>query len=299
MHFTVVLIALVLDRFRPVAPVAVMFVTLRRWLVALARGTDAGEAQNAWLAAAIVLIPLLALTVLVRALLGPFALLFDLLVLLLVARIAELLQWAERVARALDEGDAMAAASAMQEAPVAAMAVPKSPIAQGRFAIEALILAVHTRLFAPVFWYVLLPGCLGPVLYLLVERLRDAWSGDAVSPAYASRAARLMRWLDWLPARITALVLAVVGNFEDAIESWRSRAKTWTVEEQGVVLASASGALGIELGDPLRVTPEPRQASESAGQAPDDLRSASGLIWRAIVVMMVGLFLLGIGRMVG
>ena len=91
----------------------------------------------------------------------------------------------------------------------------------------------------------------------------------------------------------------MVGNFEDAIYAWRQQAGNWTLEEEGAILASASGALGVPLGDPRRVTPE--FAGEASGDdtAATNLRSAAGLVWRTIVLGLAALLLLGVGRMVG
>lgn len=299
MHFTALLLTLLLDRLRPVAPVEAMLASLRNGLALLARGTWAGEAHNPWLAVALVVLPLGAVELFARGLLGNFGLLLDVVVLLIVARVADALQWADRVARALDEGRDADAGSLLEDSPFSLAAVPKRPAARGRAAVEALLLAMHRRLFAPVCWYVLLPGCLGPLLYLVVCVTHEAWTRPDAPPPYAEAAQRLMRWADWLPARATAIAIAVVGNFEDAVYAWRQQAANWTVMEEGVILASASGALGVALGDPRRVTPEFSSEPSGDDTAATLLRSAAGLVWRAIVLGFAALLLLGVGRMVG
>jgi len=299
MHFTALLLTLLLDRMRPVAPLETMLASLRNALAALARATWAGEAHNPWLAFALVAVPLVVAAVFLRGLLDGFGLLLDIVVLLVVARLADVMQWADRIARALDEGRDADAAGLLRASPLALASVPAQPAARGRLAVEVLLLTVHRRLFAPVFWYVVLPGCVGPLLYLLVSQTHRAWTRPDAPPPYSEAAQRLLRWVDWLPARATALALAVVGNFEDAVYAWRQQAANWTVQEEGAILASASGALGLELGDPRRVTPE--FASEPSGDdtASAGIRSALGLVWRAIVLGFAALLLLGVGRMVG
>lgn len=299
MHLTTLLLTLLLDRLRPTAPLEAMLASLRNALANLARATWAGEAHNPWLAFALVAVPLVVLAVFLRGLLDGFGLLLDVVVLLLVARVAEALQWADRLARALDEGREADAGELLRQAPLAVPSIPLQAAARGRVAVEVLLLAMHQRLFAPVLWYVLLPGCLGPLLYLLVRLTHEAWTRPDAPPPYAAAAQRLLRWADWLPARATALALAVVGNFEDAIYAWRQQAGNWTLEEEGAILASASGALGVPLGDPRRVTPE--FAGEASGDdtAATNLRSAAGLVWRTIVLGLAALLLLGVGRMVG
>lgn len=299
MHFTALLLTLLLDRMRPVAPLETMLASLRNALAALARATWAGEAHNPWLAFALVAVPLVVAAVFLRGLLDGFGLLLDIVVLLVVARLADVMQWADRIARALDEGRDADAAGLLRASPLALASVPAQPAARGRLAVEVLLLTVHRRLFAPVFWYIVLPGCVGPLLYLLVSQTHRAWTRPDAPPPYSEAAQRLLRWVDWLPARATALALAVVGNFEDAVYAWRQQAANWTVQEEGAILASASGALGLELGDPRRVTPE--FASEPSGDdtASAGIRSALGLVWRAIVLGFAALLLLGVGRMVG
>ncbi len=299
MHFTALLLTLLLDRLRPVAPVEAMLASLRNALAALARATWAGEAHNPWLAFVLVALPLMVGAVLLRGLLDGFGLLLDIVVLLVVARLADVLQWADRMARALDEGRDADAADLLGAAPLAVASVPVQAATRGRLAVEVLLLTVHRRLFAPVFWYVLLPGCVGPLLYLLVTQTHRAWTRPDAPPPYSEAAHRLLRWADWLPARASALAIAVVGNFEDAVYAWRQQAANWTVMEEGAILASASGALGLDLGDPRRVTPEFAGVQSGDDTASAGIRSALGLIWRAIVLGFAALLLLGVGRMVG
>lgn len=299
MHFTALLFTLLLDRLRPVAPIEAMLASLRGALAMLARATWAGEAHNPWLAFALVALPLATLAVMLRGLLDGLGLLLDIVVLLVVVRLADALQWAERLARALDEGRDDDAAELLSAAPLVVLSVPMHAAARGRLGVEVLLLTVHRRLFAPILWYVLLPGCIGPLLYLLVVQTHRAWTRLDAPPPYREAAQRLLRWVDWLPARATALAIAVVGNFEDAVYAWRQQAANWTVMEEGAILASASGALGLELGDPRRATPE--FAGEPSGDdtAAAAIRSALGLVWRAIVLGFAALLLLGVGRMVG
>ncbi len=298
MHFTALLITLLLDRLRPVAPLEAMLASLRNGLGGLARATWAGEAHNPWLAFVLVALPLAVVEVFLRGLLDGFGLLLDIVVLLLVARVADVLQWADRVARALDEGRDADVASLLGESPLPLPTLPSQAAARGRVTVEVLLLTMHRRLFAPVLWYVLLPGCLGPLLYLLVCLVHEAWTRPDAPPPYSDAARRLLGWADWLPARATALAIAVVGNFEDAVYAWQQQAGNWSVKEEGAILASASGALGSTLGDPRRVTPEFASAGgdETASAV---IRSALGLVWRAIVLGFAALLLIGVGRVVG
>ena len=115
------------------------------------------------------------------------------------------------------------------------------------------------------------------------------------------RPARGLVWLlDWIPARLTALSFAIVGDFEDAAACWRTQASAWAGEEggehAGIVLASGAGALGIELGGSVPTVggePEERPELGMGDKAEADLLpSAVGLVWRALVLWLLLMLLL-------
>ena len=168
--------------------------------------------------------------------------------------------------------------------------------ALGRLAIEQAFIDVHRHWFGLVFWFVLLPGPTGPLLYWIASRLRDFWSEDKreTSQAFADFARKAFRWIDWIPQRLTAITFAIVGNFEDAAYCWRSQARAWPDRDTGVLLASGAGALGVRLGEPIatqdKVEYRPELGTGEAAE-PDHLHSAEGLIWRSMVVW-IGLLLL-------
>ena len=61
-------------------------------------------------------------------------------------------------------------------------------------------------------------------------------------------------WIDWAPARLTALGFAVVGDFEGAIYCWRQVSRQQPAptgmpapDSRTLILAAASGALKLRL----------------------------------------------------
>ncbi len=168
--------------------------------------------------------------------------------------------------------------------------------ALARLSIEHAFIDVHRHWFGLVFWFVLLPGVTGPVLYWLAASLQEFWSSSKrdTSPVFGDFARRIFYWIDWIPQRLTAMTFAVVGNFEDAAFCWRSQASGWPDRNTGVLLASGAGAMGVRLGEPIasddKVEFRPELGTGEAAEA-DHLHSAEGLIWRAMVVW-VGLILL-------
>src|SRR4029078_1389132 len=102
----------------------------------------------------------------------------------------------------------------------------------------------YRRVFATLFWFTLLPGPAGAVLYRAAALLAEHWRGDTrgedVTPiakareAFGRPARRVLWLLDWIPVRLTALSFAVVGDFEDAVYCWGTQASSWAFQERGV-----------------------------------------------------------------
>jgi cobalamin biosynthesis protein CobD/CbiB len=108
--------------------------------------------------------------------------------------------------------------------------------------------------------------------------------------------------MEWVPLRLTAITFAIVGDFEDTIYCWRSQADTWPDAEQGVLLASGAGALGVRLGQPVpnggEILDRPELGIGDDADA-DFMQSTVGLVWRALVFWMVLLFLLTLASLIG
>ncbi|HSB23306.1 MAG TPA: CobD/CbiB family protein [Burkholderiaceae bacterium] len=179
-----------------------------------------------------------------------------------------------------------------------------------KLAIERGLVDSYRQVFATLFWFILLPGPAGAVLYRAAALLADEWSGDAhgtdTTPIARARetfgrpARRLLWLLDWIPVRLTALSFAVVGDFEDAVYCWRTQAETWREQEggthAGILLASGGGALGVVLGGPVPVLggePDFRPEIGMGEQADAELLpSGVGLLWRALVLWLLLILLL-------
>jgi len=161
-----------------------------------------------------------------------------------------------------------------------------------RLAIEEALLASHRHVFGVLFWFVLLPGPCGAILYRLAVTLRRRWRGLGAFGTFAGHAARV---LEWPSARLTAATFAVVGDFEDAIYCWRTQAQAWPDPEAGVLLAAGAGALGVRLGMPISTVDGTEERVElGVGDAADApfLEGVVGLVWRTVVVWVFVLLLL-------
>ena len=161
-----------------------------------------------------------------------------------------------------------------------------------RLAAEHALRDAHHGTFAPLFWFLVLPGPLGLLLHPLALRAARTWEHVAEQDErdFGWFAARAFFVIDWIPQRLTAFVFAIAGDFEDALFCWRSQAAQWLRPEEGIILASGAGALGVRLGEPVPAREGWRDrpvlgVGDPAGE--DALASLAGLLWRALVVWLI------------
>jgi len=201
-----------------------------------------------------------------------------------------------------------------------------------RESIRLALVAAQRHVFGVIFWFVLLPGPAGALGYWLSGRLLQVWVREESVPsegvegeepfdeqalampnAFARVASTAYRWVDYLPVRVTAVIFAVVGNFEDSISMWRARAAAapGSVDDTDrILLASGAGAMGYRLSipdapagfsglddessyEPVITEPELREADVNT------LDTAVGLVWRAIVMWFFMVLLFYFGRWLG
>jgi adenosylcobinamide-phosphate synthase len=183
-----------------------------------------------------------------------------------------------------------------------------------RLAVERGIADAYRQVFGVLFWFMVLPGPVGAVLYRAAVLLADEWKGalpgnDISAPVrsllvFGEPARRLLHWIDWIPVRLTALSFAIVGDFEDAIYCWRTQAAAWPGAQggstYGILLATAAGALGVQLGGPVPAAGGDLDTRPEIGIGDavevDVLPSAVGLVWRALILWLLLVFLLSLAN---
>lgn len=238
------------------------------------------------------------------------ALLFNVVVLYFTLGFRQFSHHYTEIQAALDSGDLVAARRQLTEWKRSREPnFDASEMDQGelvRQAIEHGLVLSHRHVFGVLFWFVLLPGPVGPVAYRLAEYVARAWNQpgpDGLPPdRFGDFARRAFAWIDWLPARLTALGFAIVGDFEGTIYCWRRVSRAPAEDGPGgpdtrtLVLAAASGALGTRVmnaADAARYLDE--AGNEGAGLVEPSmatLRSVVGLVWRALVLWLLLLLLL-------
>lgn len=326
MSFVAILIALLLEQARPVGRGNVVHVGLRAWVSWCGQTFDAGKEHHAWLAWAFAVALPSSAVLLVYWLLAtmagwPFAVLWNIVVLYFSLGFRQFSHHFTEIRDALEAGDEPRARGLLaQWRQMDASGLARSDVV--RQVVEHSVLAAHRHVFGVLAWFSVLAalglGPLGAVAYRLSEFVPRYWAREKaarvrpVSAALQAVARTLWGWIDWVPARVTAVGFAVVGSFEDAIDSWRNYERQGSVSNDGVILASTAGAIDIRLGSPgaqgSRSGPVQGQAVVSgvpfAGGIGSEaeighLRVVVGLVWRTVVMWMVLLALLSLARLLG
>src|SRR5713226_10055186 len=294
--------ALLLEQLRPLADRRYLFSPVARYATFLERQFNAGEARQgatAWLLA--VLPPVLGAWFVYAAAYGAsplLALVLNVAALYLTMGFRQRSHYFTGIHLALKENDLVKARDILSAwRKVSCADLDREAIT--RLAIEEALVASHRYVFGVVFWFVLLPGPTGAILYRLSMFLNNRW-GERASPElerFSRFARRAFAALDWLPVRFTAAAFAVVGDFEDAVYCWRTQAANWPDPALGIVLASGAGAIGVRLGMPILAGGEVVDRPElGLGDAADTghLDSTVGLVWRALVVWLLVLLLIAL-----
>jgi AmpE protein len=260
MHLIALLIGLVVERL------ATQLFHLRR-LRGLDRFIDAGFRQAArvpnWpaLIPVIVIVVLLALPVfavvfiLGDALLGFPYLLLAIVVLFFSLGPQDIGEDVDEYCRAIEEGDEeriQQTAKAIIESDV-----PDDARERIQRVEEAVCVQANNRLFAVIFWFVLL-GPLGAWAYRVTDLIRRravfAASRDqeqsSSSEDLRDAAIELHGWLAWIPARLTAIGYAAAGNFDTAVGAWRAPTEqsSDSLSESNEHLLARVGASSLALG---------------------------------------------------
>lgn len=154
---------------------------------------------------------------------------------------------------------------------------------------ESLLENGCDAVFGTVFWFVIAGGA-GALLYRLSNTLDAMWGYR--SPRllrFGCVAARVDDVLNYLPARLTALSYAALGNTRLALQCWRQQAPAWPSPNAGPVMAAGAGALGLALGGAATYdgVPEirPSLGAGKAATAPD-IQRAWSLVLRASLLWM-------------
>lgn len=319
MAWIALVLTLLLEQVRPLPAANPVYVAVWSLAEAAERNLNAGRARHgtyAWLA--LVLGCALAAWLVhwaLASLAWVAALVFNVVVLYFTLGFRQFSHHYTQIQLALDSGDLGAARRQLTEwkrgdDPTFSAADLDAPELV-RQAVEHGLVLSHRHVFGVLFWFVLLPGPIGPIMYRLADYLARAWNRprpDGLPPdRFGEFARRAFAWIDWLPARLTALGFAVVGDFEGTIYCWRRVARATHAptgpDARTLILGAASGALGTRV---MSAAEAARYFDDGADEGASlaepgvpTLRSVVGLAWRALVLWLALLLLLTLVAWVG
>jgi adenosylcobinamide-phosphate synthase len=295
-----IIAALVIEQWRPLAErrsVASALGGFAAWLEQSFNGGERRHGLVAWLVAVVpAVLGAVILHELLEAVHWTLALLFNVAALYLTLGFRQFSHHFTQIQLAVKSGD-IDRARAELEAWRGASGVVRSREEVIRLAIEQALLASHRHVFGVLLWFIVLPGPSGAILYRLAAYLAGRWKPLGAFGEFAQKA---FHALEWPAVRLTAASFAVVGDFEDAVYCWRTQARGWADPDAGVVLASGAGAMGVRLGLPVHeidgVHARPELGVGEGAEGPF-LDSTVGLVWRALVVWVFVLLVIGVARL--
>lgn len=169
---------------------------------------------------------------------------------------------------------------------------PKDGEARIQLVEEAACVQANNRIFAVVFWFVLL-GPFGAWSFRVTDLIRRRAVFNATRLAESARpqrlpdAARMLHgWLAWLPARLTAVGFALAGSFDGALNAWRSPSghESLRQSEQSEALLARVGSGALALHRKVDETDEQRAIRGAAAVKGMLLRLL--IIWAAVIAAM-------------
>lgn len=160
--------------------------------------------------------------------------------------------------------------------------------------VESVLENGNDGVFGALFWFFIAGGA-GALLFRLANTMDAMWGYKTPRLFYFGwAAARLDDVLDYIPARLTALTYATLGQTKLALSCWKTQAPLWDSPNAGPVMAAGAGALGIKLGGPARYHNEwHERPTLGAGLAPviNDIERSLTLV-RHGVMLWLALFLI-------
>ncbi|CAH2775529.1 MAG: Similar to cobalamin biosynthesis protein CbiB [uncultured Caballeronia sp.] len=303
MTFFSVLLALIIEQLRALSPQNPISALFQYHAESAAHGFDAGKQRHGVLAWLVVVVPWTLAVELIYYVLYrinfALAFLWNVVIVYFTLGFRQFSHYFTDIHLALNNDDVPRAREILNEwTGIDTLDMPASEIV--RYTLVHAVVASHRHVFGVFFWFLIPIGPAGAVFYRIAEYLARSWvqPTDERTPAFSTFAQRAFFFIDWVPAQLTSLGFAIVGNFEDAIYAWRNHARQWPGANEGVLLAAGSGALGARLAEPLSVEAlavgDASPLSVGDDCAPRTLQSAVGLVWRAVILWMLLLLMLSI-----
>lgn len=234
----------------------------------------------AWLLA---VLPLLALAIFLTRI-EVFGLLLHGLLLYACLGLHNLRRHGRSIADALAKGDVAGARLAMTHL-IGPAAGQLPPAALPQAGADAVLAKGNEALIGPLFWFVVAGGP-GVLLYRLAHMLHARWGGRNRRYRYfGSWAGYQMRWLNAVPARLTAwslqLLAATLPARQAAWQGVRALAASWLGSPAGSGMASGAGAPDMAMGSAALDDPPVPGEIARAWQ----LLASAAILWLAVLTL--------------
>jgi len=171
--------------------------------------------------------------------------------------------------------------------------VPEDDLERIHKVEEAVCVQANNRLFAVIFWFVVL-GPLGAWGYRVTDLIRRRAvfgatrdeQADSMSEQIRDAAVMLHGWLAWIPARLTAIGYAAAGHFDAALGAWRapSEQSSDTQSEYNEHLLARVGVSALALRDDKENDLE--QRAVRGATAANRLVFRLLMIWAVVIAAM-------------
>lgn len=312
-----ILCVLLLEQFRPLRKENPVYGWIKALAVRIEGSFNAGLVEHGRLGWLVMLGVLVLPTLLIHWLLayvGPFAqLAWTIVIVYLTLGFRHYSHYFSAIQVALNDGELPEARRLLAEwTRVDVAELDAKEVA--RVAVERALITTHRNVFGVFFWLLMPFGPAGAVLYRVAEYVARAWNEaeHLKDEPFGRFALKAFYVIDWVPARLTAIAFAIVGNFEDAVYAWRNFARRWTDESVGIILSAGGGAMGVRLGTPAEYAPNMPAIDVTALESHPDieilpgeepsrraLQSTVGLIWRALLLWILLLLIVSVANWLG
>lgn len=154
--------------------------------------------------------------------------------------------------------------------------VEADPAPQAKQVVSGIFTSAHRRIFACVFWFVVL-GPIGAVAYRLIEQgIKLKFSAEKEGLTLETFSV-MLGFLEWLSTRITVVTFMLSGNFEGAYSGYKkAAAELVDINETNQGILEQAGQGGIQY-----------SSAASNEQTIDEVKKARGLVLRALVVWLL------------
>ncbi len=168
--------------------------------------------------------------------------------------------------------------------------VPDDPRERIHRVEQAVCVQANNRLFAVIFWFVVL-GPLGAWSYRVTDLIRrravfNVSRKDDESETTAQvrdASAMLHGWFAWVPARLTAIGFAIAGHFDGALAAWRKTGDksddSPSESSENLLARVGTGALALEDDDENDLTARGVRGAMAANQ----------LVFRLLIIWAVAI----------